>query len=210
MAMTNTTTAAAVLSTDQFVTLTSATGLLAGMFLKIDDEYMLARQDYGIAGSAFTSTVVPVVRRGDRSSVQSAHSALAVVTFGLITDLANYAPGTLTQDSNDRLGTDIVTYSVSGAIAIPVRDTIVVLDKAGVAVMTLAAPGKDQDGLKLTITSTTAQAHTITATSLIADGASGSPHTTVTFTTGYKGQGLTLQALQGLWQLVANVATTIS
>ena len=210
MAMTNTTVASAVLSTDQFVTLTSATGLLAGMFLKIDDEYMLVRQDYGVAGSNFTSTFVPLVRRGDRSSIQVAHNALAIVTFGLITDLASYAPGTLTQDSNDRLGTDVVTYSVSGAIAIPTRDTLVILDKAGVAAMTLAAPGKDQDGLKLTITSTTAQAHTITATSLIADGASGSPHTTITFTTGYKGQGCTLQAVQGLWQLISNVATTIT
>lgn len=210
MAMTTTTASVAVLAGDQFVTLTSATGLAAGMFLKIDDEFMLVRNDYNIAGSAFTSTFVPVVRRGDRGSIQSAHNALALVVFGLTTDLAAYPPGALIQDTQSPLGPDIVTYSVTGAIAIPTRDTIIVLDKAGVAAMTLAAPGKDQDGLRLIITTTTAQAHTITATSLIADGATGSPHTTITFTTGYKGQGIQLMALAGLWQVIANTATTIT
>ncbi len=181
------------------------------MWLKIDAEYMKVRQDYGLTGSAYTGTTVPIVRRGDLGSPVVAHKALAVASFGLYTDLAGFAAGLDVQSSSvSRLGRDVVSYSVSGAIAIPVRDTMVVLNKAGVAAMTLAAPNADQDGVELFITSTTAQAHTVTATSLINDGASGAPHTTITFTTGYKGQGILLVALQGLWQVKSNTATTIT
>ena len=205
MAATSTTISAAMGLNDQYVSLTSATGLVAGMALKIDDEYMMVHPDQTAA-----TNPCHVYRRGDRGSVVVAHNALAVCWFGLPSDLAALGPGTTIQDARTPLGWQLASYSVSGAIAVPTVDTIVVLNKAGVAAMTLAAPGKDQDGLQLLITSTTAQAHTITATSLIADGASGSPHTTITFTTGYKGQGCTLTALQGLWQLTSNVATTIT
>lgn len=210
MAITVTTLASSCTAGDQFVTLTSATGLTAGMFVKIDDEYSLVRPDYGITGSPFTSTFVPIYRRGDRGSSVGAHNALAVVAFGLLTDLSASPPGSLIQDTSSPLGMDTTTYSVNGAIAVPTRDTLVILDKAtALSATTLAAPGKDQDGLLLVITSTTAAAHVITATSLINDGATGAPHTTLTFAA-FKGAGITLKALQGLWQVISNNAVTVS
>lgn len=179
---------------DLAVSVTSATGFVAGNFLKIDDEYMLIDRSY------VSGTMIPVFRRGDRGSTVAAHNALAITATGLSSDMANLPAGNLIQDSQSPLGWDIVTYSVSGAIAIPTRDTMVVLDKATAAVMTLAAPGADQDGLQLYVTSTTAAAHTITATTLLADGLTGSPHTTVTFAA-FKGAGIRLRALAGLWQV---------
>lgn len=203
MAITATTLASAMGANDLIANVTAATGFAAGQFLKIDDEYMVIDRSYA------SGTAIPVFKRGDQGTFVSSHNALAVVATGLFSDQVALAPSNVTPWPGQGEAA-IETYSVSGAIAIPTQDTFIVIDKAGVAAMTLAAPGKDQDGLKLTITSTTAQAHVITATSLIADGASGSPHTTITFTTGYKGQGVTLMALQGLWQLISNVATTIS
>lgn len=196
MAITKTTVASAVGVNDLIINVTSATGFAAGQFFKVDSEYMRIAPAYVAGGTA-----IPVLWRGDMGSQQVAHNALAICSTGLYTDLsptpAGYdvpAPGV------ERPG---VTYSVSGAIAIPTVDTVVVLDKAGVAAMTLAAPTADLDFLMLTIVSTTAQAHTVTATTLFADGTSGSPHTTATFTTGYIGQGMTLMALAGLWQVVS-------
>lgn len=202
MALTSPTTIAAAMAvTDLAVTVTSATGLAAGNFLRIDNEFMIIDRSY------VSGTRVPVYRRGDQGSRVVAHQALAPCISGLFSDQA--ALGTYAFTPVPLSNPDIVTYSVTGAIAVPVRDTMVVLDKAGVAVMTLAAPAADQDGMILYVTSTTAQAHTITATSLLADGASGSPHTTATFAA-YKGAGLVLVALQGLWQVRSNVGITIS
>ncbi len=194
MALTTPTTiSAAMLATDLTVSVTSATGIVAGMLARIDDEYMIVDRSY------VSGTAIPVLRRGDQGSRVVAHNALAPFLAGLpsdYTELSTYSfiPVPTWRDN-------LVEYSVSGAIAVPKRNTIVVLSKAGVAVMTLLAPAGDQNGMRLTITSNTAQAHTITTVNLLADGSSGSPHNTATFTTGYIGQGLVLVAYQGLWQV---------
>ncbi len=194
MAITKSTIASAMTANDLIVNLTSASGVAAGNFLKIDSEYMVVDRSY------VSGTAVPVFRRGDQGSAQVAHNALAVCSNGLFSDLSPLAAG---QDAPEPgFNRPIVTYSVSGAIAIPTVDTVVVLDKAGVAAMTLGAPTADLDGMILTITSTTANAHTVTATSLINDGLTGVPHTTVTFAA-FAGATITLMALAGLWQVVA-------
>lgn len=204
MALNTTTAAAAFGLNDLVLSVTSSTGFAAGNVVKVDDEYMLVDRSY------VSGTNIPVFRRGDRSSAQVAHNTLAPVMNCLTSDLAGYAAGTLLQDSSSPLGLDMVGYGANGAIAIPTRDTLIVLNKAtALASTTLAAPGKDQDGLRLIFTSTTAAAHVITATTLLADGATGSPHTTATFAA-FKGAGFTLCALQGLWQVVANNNVTIS
>ena len=87
-----------------------------------------------------------------------------------------------------------------------------VVKTAGVNAMTAVAPraGID-DGVTMSIYSDTANAHTITfATNCIADGAAGAPHHIITFTTGYRGQGVTLRAFNGTWQLVSNTGCTIT
>ncbi len=106
---------------------------------------------------------------------------------------------------------DTVTYSVNGAIAIPTRNTTVQLDKVGVAAMTLAAPGLDQDGLEMHIVGLLARANTVTAPSAIFDdGLSGSPHTVWTATTGFTGQGFMIKASQGHWIVTSNNGGTFS
>ena len=87
-----------------------------------------------------------------------------------------------------------------------------VIKTAGVNAITGVAPraGID-DGITMAIYSDTANAHTITfSTNCIADGASGAPHHIITFTTGYRGQGVTLRAFNGTWQLLSNTGCTIT
>jgi len=75
-----------------------------------------------------------------------------------------------------------------------------IVKTGGVDAMTLAAPtaGVD-DGLTINVWSATAQAHTITATSLISAGVAAK--TTITFPA-FIGAGCTLRAINGLWHLV--------
>src|SRR6185295_16583791 len=142
MALVQTTISAAVGVNDLVFPVTSATGVAANYIWKLDREYGLVSPSY------VSGTQVPVYRRGDNGSAQVAHNALAIFVVGAGADWAAQASPT----ANDVpwpavMLRDQVTYSVSGAIAIPAKDTTVVLDKAGVAAMTLAAPGKDMDGL---------------------------------------------------------------
>ena len=154
MAQTTTTISAAVGATDLIIPVTSATGFTAGNFLHIDNEYM--------AVVSISGTNISVRNRGDLGSAAVAHNILAVASSGLTADLATVPVGQSSQV--DPSGTTRVTYSVTGAIAIPTQNTIAVINKAGVAAMTLAAPAADQDGLLLTILSASASAHTVTYT----------------------------------------------
>lgn len=92
--------------------------------------------------------------------------------------------------------------AASGAVS-PHIAANYVITKAGVAALTLAAPTATvDDGLELTVTSNTANAHTITATSLINNGTTGGPHTTATFAA-FPGASITLMAYQAEWYVVA-------
>jgi len=74
--------------------------------------------------------------------------------------------------------------------------------------MTLAAPtaGLD-DNLSISIWSDTLFAHTITATSLLANGTA--LKTTATFAA-FRGAGIGLRAFNGVWQVIANTAVTLT
>jgi len=74
--------------------------------------------------------------------------------------------------------------------------------------MTLAAPtaGAD-DGLTINVWSDTLFAHTITATTLLANGTA--LKTTATFAA-FRGAGITLRAFNGVWQVVGNTAVTLT
>lgn len=88
---------------------------------------------------------------------------------------------------------------VDGAIA--TKDGKVVITKAGVCVLTLAAPsaGAD-DGKRLLITSTTANAHTVTQTSPGFNNG-GAASDVATFT-GAIGNGMEVVAYNGIWYTV--------
>lgn len=209
MAITGTTLSAAITANDLVIPVTSATGFatstIAPQYVRIDNEFML------IAPSYVSGTNIPVYRRGDQGTVCAAHNALSPVSTGLLSDITQLQSGAVSPIPRPSALWGQVTYSVSGAIAIPDKDTTVILDKAGVAAMTLAAPGKDQDGMKLYIVGVTAQANTVTCPSaILVDGLTGGPHTVWTATTGFKGQGLLLMASQGTWLVISNNAGTFS
>lgn len=83
-----------------------------------------------------------------------------------------------------------------------------VVTKAGVDAMTLAAPtATTDDGVIITITSNTANAHTITATGLLQTGTTS---VNVATFAAQKGAGLTLMAYQGKWNVISSVGITFS
>jgi hypothetical protein len=88
--------------------------------------------------------------------------------------------------------------AASGAIS-PHVSASYLITKAGVAALTIAAPiaGAD-DGVTLDITSSTAYAHTITATGLLQTGTASVNLATLA---AYAGARLTLTAYQGKWYI---------
>lgn len=95
---------------------------------------------------------------------------------------------------------------VNGAILI--KSGIVMLTKAGVAAMTLAAPvaGKD-DGKVLHIDSHTAQAHTVTITAGLRGAGSGAD---VLTWGGAIGDGISLYAYAGNWYVLPGSTVNVT
>jgi len=97
--------------------------------------------------------------------------------------------------------------SVNGAI--PVRpSTNYVITKGSILADTLAAPtaGTD-DAVTIQVISSTAFAHTITATGLLQ---TGSANVNVATFAAFAGAGLTLRAYNGKWMVVASTGITFS
>jgi hypothetical protein len=84
-----------------------------------------------------------------------------------------------------------------------------VITKAGVCAITLAAPSTDQNGMTVNIVSTTAYAHTVTATGLLRNGGASSPYDLATFSA-YIGAGISLIAHGGYWYIHAARNITFS
>jgi hypothetical protein len=104
---------------------------------------------------------------------------------------------------------NVVTLAdASGAISL-VPGTVVITKTGSLAAMTLAAPTAAQNGLLLTVTSATAFAHTITATSLIEDGVTGGAKTTATFAA-FAGATIILMAYNLKWHTVSLKAVTVA
>ena len=195
MAVTSTTLNGAITQGATQVTLTAFTnpssgGIGARTLLRVDSELML------VTDASLSPTLQ--VARGYNGTPAVAHNTLAPVAYGLTSDLVTV----------NTLPT-LASYSVNGAITIPTSYQSIVLNKATAAAMTLAAPGGDQNGLNLIITSTTNAAHTVTATSLFDNGGTGVPYSTATFTA-FAGASMEIQAQKGLWNVlnVDNVTLT--
>lgn len=93
-----------------------------------------------------------------------------------------------------------VLSTTNGALSVSSGDYII--SKAGVLADTLAAPTAGvMDGMVIRITSTTSNAHTITATTLFQTGGSGTPYTTATFAAQI-GASITLRAYGGFWYVI--------
>jgi len=207
MALTHTTLAAACAATDKQITVTSATGFpgvgvsAKSQLVQIDGEFA-----YTIDGVCQPSTGIIVLRsRGALGTEAVAHDVLSnVQTSATGADFSDVPvvpayPRTFA----------IVTVGQDGAIPLPVQDTVYILSKAGALAATLAAPKADLNGIQVIVTSSTDQAHVITATGLLADGAAGSPEDTATFAN-HIGASFHAVVVNGLYNIVALNGVTIA
>jgi hypothetical protein len=121
---------------------------------------------------------------------------------------ATISTGTFGNDAVQKLlGAPLVPIAVSGPID-PHSANRYIITKAGVAALTLAAPTKgDDDGLLIEITSSTANAHTVTATGLYVDGAG---HVNLATFAAQIGASLLLMAYQGKWYVQIAQGVTMS
>lgn len=186
MALVKTSLAATAAAGATRVTLTSGTSVAVGRFLKVDAEIML------VQSAVDNSTTQWNVMRGIAGTAAVAHANLAPAIHG--------APADFTVP----VGAPVVSYDATGAIAIPVVDTLILLTKAGVAAMTLAAPALDQTNT-VTVVAASAQAHTITYTAGFYGDTTSSDVATFTAKVG---SSITFRAQQGVWGPIAltNVA----
>jgi hypothetical protein len=170
MALAKTTLASACAAGDYQIVVASATSVAAGRVIRIDNEIMKVRSDYS---SGVTVSVV----RGLNGSAVVAHPVTANVVHGLASDFsASGAPG---DDSGvlypARRVRQLASYSAAGAITLPTpgNDMVAIINGTNALAMTIANPGKDQDGDMLIVVGNGKAAHTITYTAGLGDGGSG-------------------------------------
>lgn len=172
------------------------------------NQTVLVDAEFAVCVGVPATNVIVVRSRGNEGTLAAVHDTLAnVYTTANNADWGALPAGvTVTIDPTDDV---VVSVGQDGAIPPPTSNTVVNINKASAAALTLAAPSLVDNGLALILTSQTAFAHVITATGLLADGAVGSPHTTATFVA-QKGASLTLIAENGLWNVSAlqNVVIT--
>jgi hypothetical protein len=96
-------------------------------------------------------------------------------------------------------GDTVTHYTAAGAI--PIASGTAGIGSAGALAMTLAAPTALQDGTEIFISAETAHAHTVTTP---ANGINGTKHV-VTFSA--QGDGIVLEALNGIWNVRALIGT---
>jgi hypothetical protein len=160
-----------------------------------------------LTGVPATNTIV-VRCRGSEGTVAAAHDVLSpVITSANINDFPAIAPGQLVMI--DPALDNPVTLGADGAIPQPLGPVVYNINKGSAAALTLAAPSASLNGTRVVITSQTAFAHVITATTLLADAVTGSPHTTATFAA-FKGASITLYAENGLWNVTSAVGVVVT
>jgi hypothetical protein len=194
MALANTTLAAAVAQGDTTLKVTSASSFGDKQLIRVDNEFMAQ------AGAADGLNIT--VRRGLEGTAQVAHGILADVVTGLNTDFP--APGA--GHSVNVPPTDIGRATLGADATLATADfpkgqqLTYVITKAGVCAVTLGAPSKAQNGLRITFRSNTANAHTVT----YAAGVYGDAGSSDILTFAAKiGASCTLEANGGAWGVIA-------
>ncbi len=199
MSLTTTTTSAAVGALDNFVNLTSVSGLVGGMFAKIDEEFVK------IAYSA-TAIANPVqVTRAQNGTAQIAHVSGANAVYGAGSDFANPNSTMVTPYALSGRRRKVLSYSASGAIDLPTagEDVVAVLNGTTILNMTVAAPTKDMDGSKLLIAANGAAAHKITFTGGLSGAGSNYLVATINATAPVVLE--VAMAINGLWNAIVAV-----
>lgn len=167
MALATTTLSSACALTDSFIVVASATSVVAGRIVIIDQESMKVVQSY------VSGTTVGVIR-GQDGTVQAAHKATANVTHGAATDFSNPSPQTVTGYPLVKAKA-LISLSATATLALPAggSDLTVILNGTSVIALTIPVPTKDMDGTELTIVANGVAAHTLTFTGGLS-GAGGS------------------------------------
>ncbi len=179
-----------------------------GYLCRIDKEYFLAVQQ-PVAG------VIKIAQRGYNGTAAASHDILSYVEVSpLGSDFADPSPGNVVSlppglPSMQTIGENR-TFTSAEIAAWGNQPQNFVFTKGSAATVVLVAPSKAQDGLVLTFTSAVPYLNVITATALLANGATASPYTTATGADSKIGASITLQAQNGLWNVVANVGFTLS
>lgn len=192
MAFTATTLSAAVAATDSFISLTSVSAVLPGIFIEIDQE------SFRVVNSYATGTNPVPVLRGVNGTVTSAHPVSAKVLIGLASDFS--LPGTMgpVTENQAQRGRYTSSYSASGAITLGPSgtDTVAILNGTGALAMTLANPASDADGDLMIIGSNGKAAHTVTYAAGLGNG--GATIDVGTFPAGNQ-TSVVLIAINGFW-----------
>jgi hypothetical protein len=205
MAIVVTTLSGAITSQVTSFGVASATGISAPNYqtgagitlLYVDQEQMLVT---GIVG-----TVVSV-GRGYNGTPAQAHASGSQVQVGLLTDFATPqevfgSPFVSTLSSIATQNQPATTFLTGTADAIPAGVPAFYVIKAGAAdAMTLTAPTVAQEGNIIQIWSDTAFAHTLTATTLLANGTA--LKTTATWPA-FRGTGLILRACNLVYHVIS-------
>lgn len=216
MAITQTFITADLSATSLTMTVSSGTGfptagatpVTPGYLVRIDKEYMLAVQQ-PVAG------IIKLAMRGYNGTAAAVHDLLAKVEVSSVGgDFAAPAPGNVTDlppylPAQETIGED-KTFTAAEVAAWGNQPRQFAFLKATAATIVLVAPSKAQDGLVVTFTSLVAVLNVITATGLLANGATASPYTTATGADSKIGATIQLQAQNGLWNVVSNVGFTLS
>ncbi len=210
MAITRTSLAAACTASDVQLNITSTSSGFPGVgvysspqqVMQVDGEYMLIQV-------VPVANYVKVAQRGYNGSKAVAHDILAPVST--TTDPSDWVAipqGEVVNRPPDEWV--VLNIGQDGAIAVPVKNTKVLITKATACLFTLAAPSKADDGRELLITSAVSAAHVLTATSLLDNGLSGSPWTTATWGALSVGGSLHLMAMNGVWAVISPATSAIS
>lgn len=179
-----------------------------GYLVRIDKEYMLA------VGQPVAGTIT-IAQRGYNGTAAVAHDLLAKVSVSSApSDFSSASAGNTVDlppslPVQQTIGEDI-TFTSAQVAAWGQQPRVFAITKATAAAIVLVAPSKAQDNLVVQFTSLTAVLHVLTATALLANGATGSPYTTATGADSKIGASLTLQAQNGLWNVTANVGFTLT
>ncbi len=141
------------------------------------------------------------------TNLNFAGTVLGILDATHVLVLAPWLSPPSTGDSGNPTQAAFATLAASGAVAPSVQRNYLIT-KAGVAALTLAAPVvTTDDGKTIVLTSTTAFAHTLTATGLLLTGSAAV--NTATFAA-FAGTRLVLTAYQGKWLAVSDNGITFS
>lgn len=117
--------------------------------------------------------------------------------------------GTSTSGTAVRSTLDLPLITITGDGAVTIQSSIVQFTKGSAAAITLAAPTVAQAGTRLVLTAGSNFAHVVTATSLIQDGVTGNPHSTLTFGA-FIGASIELIAVGLFWNVLGKNVVTIT